>query len=142
LRIASGELKKPGIITEKSYAFALTIISLARAIRKQGEYELASQLIRSGTSIGANVEEAQNGFSRADFIAKIGIALKEAGETRYWLRLLRDSHLSPKDTISQAILDVEELHRILASIVKTSREKTPPRLSILHPQLSTKRLRS
>jgi four helix bundle protein len=135
-------LKKSNVITGKSYAFALNIIALARAVRKQGEYELASQLIRSGTSIGANVEEAQNGFSRADFIAKIGIALKEAGETRYWLRLIQDSNLSPKDKISQAILDAEELHRILSSIVKTSRENPPPQLSILHSQLSTKRLRS
>lgn len=142
MRVESGELKKASVITEKSYVFALKVVALARAIRKQGEYELASQLIRSGTSIGANVEETQNGFSRADFIAKIGIALKEAAETRYWLRLLRDSQLSPKDNISQAILDVEELHRILASIVKTSREKPPPQLSILHPQLSAKRLRS
>lgn len=138
----SGELKKPGVITEKSYAFALSIIVLSRAVRRQGEYELASQLIRSGTSIGANVEEAQNGFSRADFIAKIGIALKEAGETRYWLRLLLDSNLSPKDKISQAILDAEELHRILASIVKPSRETPAPQLSILRSQLSTKRSRA
>ena len=138
----SGELKKPGVITKKSYAFALSVITLARTLRKQGEYELASQLIRSGTSIGANVEEAQDGFSRADFIAKMGIALKEAAETRYWLRLIRDSNLSPKDKISQAILDAEELHPILRSIVKTSREKSPPQLSILHSQLSTKRLRA
>ncbi len=135
-------MKKPSIIVEKSYAFALNIVALARLLRKQGEYELAGQLIRSGTSIGANVEEAQNGFSRADFIAKTGIALKEAGEARYWLRLIRDSNLSPKDKISQAILDAEELHHILASIVKTSREKPPLTLSIRNSQLSTRRLPS
>jgi four helix bundle protein len=140
--VESGELKKPRIIVEKSYAFALNIIALARLLRKQGEYELASQLIRSGTSIGANVEEAQNGFSRADFIAKIGIALKEAGETRYWLRLIRDSNLSPKDKLFQAIAHAEELHRSLASIVKTSRGKPPLPLSIRNSQLSTRKLQS
>jgi four helix bundle protein len=125
---------------DKSYAFALNIVALSRLLRKQGEYELAGQLLRAGTSIGANVEEAQNGFSRADFIAKMGIALKEAGETRYWLRLVHDSSCSPKDKISRAISEVEELHRILVSIIKTGRENQLFQLSTPHSQLSTKRL--
>jgi four helix bundle protein len=131
-------VRKPSIIIDKSYAFALNMVVLARELRTQCEFELAGQLLRSGTSIGANVEEAQNGFSRRDFVAKMGIALKEAGETRYWLRLIRDSNLSPKDKIAKAISDADELHRILASIVKTSRERPARQLSTHHSQLSTK----
>jgi four helix bundle protein len=84
-------LKSNNVVSEKSYAFALNVIQLARALRKQHEYEIASQLLRCGTSIGANVEAAQCGVSRADFAAKMGIASKEARETHYWLRLVRDS---------------------------------------------------
>ena len=82
---------KESIIKEKSYAFALQIIGLARWVRERKEYEFASQVLRAGTGIGANVEEALAGVSRADFIAKMAVASKEARETHYWLRLLRDS---------------------------------------------------
>ncbi|MEK9142724.1 MAG: four helix bundle protein [Nitrospirota bacterium] len=81
-------LSKPNVVCDKSYTFALKIVSLARTLRKQGEYELASQVLRSGTSIGANIEEAQSGVSQADFAAKIGIASKEA----------RDALLAPIDS--------------------------------------------
>ena len=82
---------KDNIIQKKSYDFALTIIALYRNLVKGNEFVLSKQLLRSGTSIGANVEEAQAGQSRADFISKMSIASKEARETCYWLRLLRDS---------------------------------------------------
>ncbi len=110
---------KPNAVCEKSYAFALHIIHLARTLRKQGEYELATQLIRSGTSIGANAEEAQSGVSRADFAAKIGVAAKEARETYYWLRLIRDAHVLPQDTIAPRIREISELLRLLTAIVKS-----------------------
>lgn len=110
------------ILLIKSYAFALRIIQFHRYLRDdKKEYELAKQLLRSGTSIGANAEEAVGGISKKDFIAKIGIAYKEARETKYWLRLLKDSNLLESEIKSSLILDVEELLRITGSIIKTSR---------------------
>lgn len=112
-------LGKASVVRDKSYAFALRIVHLARRLRKQREYELASQVLRAGTSIGANVEEAQAGSSRADFVAKMSIASKEAREAHYWLRLLRDSQGVPVDDLKTMIQDAEELIRILTAIVKT-----------------------
>ena len=113
-------MKEDNAILDKSYAFALEIMSTAKAVRKLREYDLASQLWRSGTSIGANVEEAQAAQSRADFRSKMSIAAKEARETHYWLRLARDGQVLPEDSISQIISDIEEIKRILTSIVKSS----------------------
>ena len=76
------------VISEKSFEFAVKVFKLVRELREAHEYELGSQLLRSGTSIGANVSEGQQGQSRKDFISKMSIALKEAHETKYWLRLL------------------------------------------------------
>jgi len=97
------ELGKENIIITKSYDFALRIIHLARKLRKQRDYELARQLLRAGTSIGANIEEARAGTSRADFGAKMSIASKEAREVYYWLRLLRDSQSLPVDELNSII---------------------------------------
>jgi four helix bundle protein len=80
-------MKEENLILEKSYAFALQVMEVVRQIRKRHEYELASQLWRSGTSIGANVKEAQAAQSRADFKSKMSIAAKEAREVHYWLRM-------------------------------------------------------
>jgi len=113
-------LSKPNVVCDKSYTFALNIVSLARTLRKQGEYEIASQVLRSGTSIGANIEEAQSGVSRADFAAKIGIASKEARETHYWLRLIRDTQLSQQDNIAPRIQEVSELLRLLTAKERSS----------------------
>ncbi len=115
---------KESIVKDKSYAFALRVITLARSLRERKEYELASQLLRAGTSIGANVEEALAGISRPDFIAKMGIASKEARETHYWLRLLHDSKIVPSGRIIALIQEAEELCRILTAIVKTSRHNS------------------
>jgi four helix bundle protein len=106
-------------VREKSYAFALRVIGLARLLRKEKEYELAGQLLRSGTSIGANVEEAQAAQSRPDFVAKMSIAAKEARETHYWLRLLRDSKTGPPADVSALLGEADELIRLLTAIVKT-----------------------
>ena len=111
---------KPSIIQDKSYAFALRAIALAKWLKEQKEFEIAGQVLRSGTSIGANVEEALAGISRADFIAKMSIASKEARETRYWLRLLRDSKTVPELKINPLENECLELIRILTAIVKTS----------------------
>jgi four helix bundle protein len=107
------------IIQKKSFAFALKVISLYRELQSQHEYVLSSQLLRSGTSIDANVEEASTGQSRRDFMAKMSIASKEARETRYWLRLLQQSKLVDVD-VATLLIDIDEIIRILTSIVKTT----------------------
>ncbi|MBI4525792.1 MAG: four helix bundle protein [Deltaproteobacteria bacterium] len=132
---------KESIVKDKSYSFALRIICTVRLLRKQREYEFARQLFRSGTGIGANVEEALAGISRRDFAAKRGIASKEACETHYWLRLLRDSQILATDQIASMVMAAEELLRILTAIVKTTqtdRSKLTPQTnkSELEPQKS------
>ena len=112
---------KESIIQEKSFAFALQIIRLYSRLQEQREYVLSKQLLRSGTSIGANVEEASAGQSRKDFLAKMAIASKEARETRYWLRLLCESKLVTLD-VKNELASVNEIIRILTSIVKTTGE--------------------
>ena len=111
------------VIASKSFQFALEIIQLFRELQAHHEYVLSRQLLRSGTSIGANVEEANAGQSRRDFIAKMSIASKEARETKYWLRLLQESKLVDID-VSQHLAQADELCRILTSIVKTASEKS------------------
>ncbi|MCE5198146.1 MAG: four helix bundle protein [Armatimonadota bacterium] len=106
----------------KSFKFALDIIRLYGELRDKHEYVISKQLLRSGTSIGANVEEATAAQSRKDFLSKMSIALKEAHETKYWLRLLHESRLADV-SVDAEIAGVDELLRILASIVKTTKEK-------------------
>ena len=113
-------MKEANVILEKSYAFALAIMATAQAIRAKHEYDLASQLWRAGTSIGANVEEAQAAQSRADFRSKMSIAAKEARESRYWLRLTRDGNVLLFAQVAPLIDDIEEIIRLLTSIVKSS----------------------
>jgi len=114
--------EKENVIQEKSYRFAVRIVNLYRHLtEQQKEFVLSKQALRSGTSIGANVEEAIGGQSRRDFLSKCSIAYKEARETRYWLRLLRDTdYLTPQQAES-LLTDVEEVLRILASIIKTTK---------------------
>src|SRR5215212_10933800 len=99
------------VIQRKSFAFALEVIQLCRLLHTQREYVLSRQLLRSGTSIGANVEEASAAQSRNDFIAKMSIASKEARETRYWLRLLQESRIVQVD-VSISLAHADELVRI------------------------------
>jgi four helix bundle protein len=111
-------------IEERTFAFAPEVIRLCKlldALPGVG-WGLGKQLLRSATSIGANVEEAQAGQSRADFISKNAIALKEARETRYWLRLLRDGDIVHSDSVEKLILEADELTRILGAIVCRARE--------------------
>jgi len=111
---------KKSLIKEKSYEFALQIISLYKTLLKQNEYVLSKQVLKAGTSIGANVEEALAGQSRADFLAKMSIASKEARETNYWLRLLRDSEIIAKTEIDPLMAEAESITNILTAIVKTT----------------------
>lgn len=111
------------VIHDKSFHFALEIIELFKKLQAEREYVLSKQLLRSGTSIGANVEEAIAGQSRKDFLSKMAVASKEARETRYWLVLLQKSKLTNAD-LNPVIRNSEEIIRILTAIVKTTAEKT------------------
>ena len=110
-------------IQDKSFSFAVRIVKLSRYLQEtQKEYVLTKQVMRSGTSIGANVSEAQQAQSRPDFINKLNIALKESYETDYWLRLLCETDLLSDEAFQSIIADCRELERLLISIVKTSKE--------------------
>ena len=113
-------MKEENVILEKSYSFALRVMNLAARIREKKEFDLASQLWRAGTSIGANVEEAQAAQSRADFRSKMSIASKEARESHYWLRLTRDGNILSDDHVSPLIEEIETIKRLLTAIVKSS----------------------
>lgn len=113
------------VIQEKSFSFALQIVGLYCRLRDSHEFVLSKQLLRSGTSIGANVEEAIAAQSRKDFISKMSIATKEARETKYWLRLFRESKLVDID-VTKELAGVDELLRILSSIVMTTRQSAEP----------------
>ena len=111
---------KENLVQEKSYSFSLRVIDLYKVLVKANEYVMSWQLLKSGTSIGANIEEALAGQSRADFLSKMSIASKEARETHYWLRLLRDSQTVSSDQIAPLLTESESLINILSSIVKTT----------------------
>jgi four helix bundle protein len=109
---------------EKSYAFALRIVKLYRwFVEEKKEFTLCKQLLRAGTSIGANVEEAIGGQSGKDFLSKMAIAYKETRESQYWLRLLHDSQYLSDPQFNSLIADCEELLRIIGSICKTTKQK-------------------
>ncbi|MCD6152291.1 MAG: four helix bundle protein [Syntrophobacterales bacterium] len=114
--------EKPNIIKDKTYNFALKIIQLYQELRNQKEFVLSKQLLKSGTSIGANVEEGTAAQSRKDFISKMAIASKEARETHYWLRLLRDSKFCENINVSSLIEESEEIIKIITAIVKTTQK--------------------
>ncbi len=115
-------MKKDNIIQIKSYDFAVRIVKLYKHLsQEKKEFVLSKQLLRSGTSIGANVEEAIGGQSRKDFFAKLTIAYKEARESHYWIRLLKDTeYLTSKETDS-LLFDIDELLKIIGSIQKSIR---------------------
>ena len=115
-------MKEANSILEMSYSFALVVTAAAKAMRERKEYDLASQFWRAGTSIGANLEEAQAAQSRADFKSKMGIAAKEARETIYWLRLARDSGILNPESAESLLAQAASIKKILTSIVKTTSE--------------------
>lgn len=117
-------MKKNNIVQEKSYNFALRIIKLCRYLNEsKAEYVLSKQILRCGTSIGANIEEAIGAQSDKDFLSKLSIAYKEARETHYWLRLLRDSESLDEPQSNSILLDCEELLKIIGSIQKNIKSK-------------------
>ena len=114
-----------GSILEKAEAFALRIVKLYQYLVEKGERVMSKQVLRSGTSIGANITEGYYGSSRADFINKYAIAEKEAAETRYWLNLLMKSgYLQEDEATLSLVSDCSELIRLLASSIKTARKST------------------
>jgi len=112
-------MKKDSVISEKSFQFSLKIIGLYKILVAQKEFVISKQLLRSATSIGANVEEASAASSKKDFAYKMSISSREARESKYWLRLLNESDLVEVE-LNEYLLDVEELIRILTAIVKSS----------------------
>ena len=115
-------MKECNILLEKSLLFSVRIVKLYQFLSKQKkETVISKQLVRSGTSIGANVAEAEQAQSTPDFVSKMSIALKEASETKYWIRLLAStSYLTEAETVS-ILNDCVELEKILVSIVKSSK---------------------
>jgi len=117
-------MKTGNVILEKTYAFALKIIILYKMLAyEKNEYVIARQILRCGTSIGANIEEGIGGQSKRDFISKLSISYKEARETKYWLRLLRDSRFIDENIANNYINDCDEILKILCSILNTTKSQ-------------------
>ena len=115
-------MKTENAVQTKSYAFAVRIVRLYQYLtHEKKEFVLSKQVLRCGTSIGANVEEAIGGQSRADFLSKLSIAYKEARETSYWLQLLKDTEYITTAQFNSVQADAEELCRIIAAIQKTTK---------------------
>ena len=109
-----------GNIQDKSFQFAVRIVKLCKMLRNdRSEYVLSKQLLRSGTSIGANIAEAQQAQSRADFIAKLNVSLKETTETIYWLRLLEATDYLSEVEYKSIISDCVEIEKILTASIKS-----------------------
>lgn len=110
------------LILEKSKAFAIRIINMYKYLaNEKKEFVLAKQVLRSGTGIGANVKECINAESRLDFIHKLGIALKEADETEYWLELLHETNYITDEQFSSIVTDCKEIIKILIAIIKKAK---------------------
>lgn len=111
-------------ITERTFHFAIMVVAFCQQLEHEGHTPrvLSTQLLKSGTSIGANVEEAQAGHSKADFTAKMSIARKEAREANYWLRLLNGAQITHISELENLLEESEQLIRILTSIVKSAQK--------------------
>lgn len=114
-------MKKQNVVKDKSYVFATKIVLFCKKLREGKEMVLSNQLLKSGTSIGANVFESERAESKRDFIHKLQIALKEANETAYWLSLMKDTHLIDEKSGVELSKDCEELGKLLTSIIKTTK---------------------
>ena len=112
---------KESIVINKSFCFAIRIVNFYKLLKERKEYILCKQILRSGTSIGANVRESHNSESKSDFIHKLAIAQKEADETRYWLELLYETNYIDKIEFDSLHSDATELLKIIKSIIKTTK---------------------
>ena len=118
----NGDVMKPNVVKDKSFTFAIRVVKLAQHLQEQKkEFVLSRQVLRSGTAIGALIREAEHAQSKADFVSKMSIALKEANETDYWLDLLHQTGYITADSYDSIQPDAQELIRLLVSIVKTSK---------------------
>ena len=115
---------RDNVIKDKSFGFALRVVKLYKYLTTdKKEYVLSKQLLRSGTSVGAMVREAEHAESKADFIHKLSIALKEANESEYWLELLHQSDYIDDKGFQSISSDLKEILRLLTSIIKTAKKK-------------------
>ncbi len=115
-------MEKKNIIKEKSFAFAIEIVFLYKVLAEKKEFVLSRQMLRSGTSIGANIREAEHAQSKADFINKLSISLKEANETEYWIDLLFETKYLTEIEFQNIKPKIIELLKLLTSIINTSKK--------------------
>jgi four helix bundle protein len=116
-------MKKDNVVKVKSFKFSIRIVNLYKFLTEsKREFVLSKQLLRSGTSIGANIRESEHAESKADFIHKLSIALKEANETEYWLELLWETSFLSKSEYESLHADIKELLKLLISIIKSSKQ--------------------
>ena len=115
-------MRKENVLLDKSYSFSLRIIKLYKYLTGKQEYVLSKQLLRAGTSIGANAEEANAAQSKSDFIYKLQISYKEAHEAHYWIRLMRDSEYIESKAADSLLFDLEELIKLLRAILQKAKE--------------------
>lgn len=111
------------VVLFKSFEFALGILDYCEKLGEQKKFVICNQLLKSGTSIGANIMEAQNSESKADFIHKVKVSAKEAGETQFWLMLC--SHAKDYPECGNLLTDLEEIQKLLSRILSTAKKKTP-----------------
>ena len=116
-------MEKRNVIKEKSFLFAIEIVGLYKVLAERKEFVLSKQVLRSGTSIGANVRESEHAQSKADFIHKLSISLKEANETEYWLNLLYETKYITQIEFENLKPKIIELLKLLTSIINTSKSK-------------------
>jgi four helix bundle protein len=117
-----GRMLRQNVVREKSFAFALRMVRLAKYLQdEKKEFVLSRQVLRSGTAVGALVREAEHAQSKADFVSKMSIALKEANETDYWIDLLYRSDYIRQDSYESIHPDIQEMIKLLVAIVKTSK---------------------
>ena len=116
-------MKSDNILVSKSFKFAVRVVNLYKYLcDTKKEFTLSKQLLRSGTSIGANINEAQDAQSKNDFISKLSISLKEARETKYWIELLKETDYLSEKEASNILNDLTEIVRLLVSIIKSTKE--------------------
>ena len=113
---------RENILKSKSYCFALETIKICRELQENKEFILSKQLMRSATSVGANIREANNAQSKADFIHKLSISIKECDESQYWLELLKDSLYLKEEDFFQLHKEATEIHRILTKVILTTKQ--------------------
>lgn len=111
-----------GVLEDKSIKFAVRIVNLSKFLNDQKQYTIAQQIVRSGTSVGANIHESSYAETKADFVHKLHIAQKECSETIFWLKVLNDANLISEDGFKSLNIDCLELMKLLTSSIKTTKK--------------------